>query len=166
MGRKSTKENKKLYQIVREDRGLTREKASEIMDTLSAEKIEKIENDKVNVSPEDVIEMAKSYKAPQLCNYYCSEECKIGAVNKVPKIEEKDLALITVETITSLNRLAGVKDRLLEISEDQKITLDEYEDFIKIKKNLEKIALSVHTLQLWVDQKIAEGEIDKIVQEG
>lgn len=165
MGRKSTKVNKKIYQIIREERGLTREKASEIMDTLSADQIEKIENDKVNVSPEDIVEMAKYYKAPQLCNYYCSKECEIGKKKKIPELEEKDLALISVETITSLNRLVGIKDRLLEVSEDQKITPDEYEDFMKIKKNLDKIALSVHTLQLWVDQKIAEGEIDKCISE-
>ena len=42
MGKKSTKENKNIYQTSREDAGLTREKASELMDFVSADRIEKI----------------------------------------------------------------------------------------------------------------------------
>ena len=49
MGRGSIKENKSEYQLCREEQGLTREKASEIISEtfpISADKIEKIENDK------------------------------------------------------------------------------------------------------------------------
>ena len=52
------------------------------------------------------------------------------------------------------------KDRLLEIVEDGMVTPDEYQDFYGIKKTLEKIALSVDTLQLWVDKSIAEGHME------
>ena len=43
MGKKSTKENKNIYQTSREEAGLTREKASELMEFVSADRIEKIE---------------------------------------------------------------------------------------------------------------------------
>lgn len=43
MGRVSTKKDKTIYQIYREDAGLTREKASELMEGISASRIEKIE---------------------------------------------------------------------------------------------------------------------------
>ncbi len=159
MGRKSSKSDKSIYQEYREKLDLTREKASEQIGYISAAKLEKIENGKVSVLPEDVIAMAECYKAPELCNYYCSQECPIGQ-QYVPEVEVKELSQIAIETLNSLNRMNKAKDRLLEIVEDGKVTPDEYKDFYEIKKTLEKISLSVDTLQLWVDKSIADGKLD------
>lgn len=161
MGRKSTKDDKSIYQEIREKLELTREKASEMIGFISAAKLEKIENGKVAVQPEDVIALAECYKAPELCNYYCSQECPIGQ-EYVPEVRVKDLTQIAVETLNSLNRMNKEKDRLLEIVEDGEVTPDEYKDFFEIKKTLEKISLSVDTLQLWVDKAIADGNIQYI----
>ena len=161
MGRKSNKEDKSVYQEMREKLDLTREKASELIGFISPAKLEKIENGKVSVQPEDVIAMADCYKAPELCNYYCSQECPIGQ-QYVPEIKVKDLAQIAIETLNSLNKMGKEKDRLLEIVEDGQITPDEYKDFFEIKKTLEKIALSVDTLQLWVDKSIADGHMESV----
>ena len=64
------------------------------------------------------------------------------------------------EYIRRINRISKEKDRLLEIVEDGQVTPDEYKDFFEIKKTLEKIALSVDTLQLWVDKSIADGHME------
>ncbi|MCR5591020.1 MAG: helix-turn-helix transcriptional regulator [Lachnospiraceae bacterium] len=159
MGRKSNKSDKSVYQELREKLELTREKASELIGFISPAKLEKIENGKVTVQPDDVIALAECYKAPELCNYYCSQECPIGQ-QYVPEIKVKDLAQIAIETLNSLNKMNKEKDRLLEIVEDGQITSDEYGDFFSIKKTLEKISLSVDTLQLWVDKSIAEGNME------
>lgn len=159
MGRKSNKEDKSVYQEYREKMDLTREKASELIGFISPAKIEKIENGKVAVQPEDVIALAECYKTPELCNYYCSQECPIGQ-QYVPEIKVKDLAQIAIETLNSLNKMNKEKDRLLEIVEDGQVTPDEYKDFFEIKKTLEKISLSVDTLQLWVDKSIADGHME------
>ena len=45
MGRVSVKENKNIYQLRREELGLSREKASELLETMPAERIEKIESE-------------------------------------------------------------------------------------------------------------------------
>ncbi|MCR5002511.1 MAG: helix-turn-helix transcriptional regulator [Lachnospiraceae bacterium] len=164
MGRASTKENKSIYQTAREELKLTREKASEKIGFMSAERIEKIENARVNIQPEDVMALAQCYKAPKLCNYYCSNECPIGR-KYVPEVQAKDLAQIAIETLNSLNKINRDKDRLLEIIEDGRVSDDEISDFASIKKTLDKIALSVDTLQLWVDQAIADGNLDKSVFE-
>ena len=158
MGRKSTRENKSIYQITRESLGLTREKAGELIPGFSPERIEKIENERVQIRPDDVKLMAEYYKAPGLCNYYCSEECPIGK-GRTPRVENRELVQIAVETINGINRLNRVKDRLLEIAEDGTISPDEYEDFAEIRETLEKLLVSVSTLQLWLEQKMAEGEI-------
>lgn len=42
MGRTSTKENKNSYQLAREELGLTREKASELLETIAPERIERL----------------------------------------------------------------------------------------------------------------------------
>ena len=158
MGRKSTRENKSIYQITRESLGLTREKAGELIPGFSPERIEKIENERVQIRPDDVKLMAEYYRAPGLCNYYCSEECPIGK-GRTPRVENRELVQIAVETINGINRLNRVKDRLLEIVEDGTISPDEYEDFAEIRETLEKLQVSVSTLQLWLEQKMAEGEI-------
>ena len=158
MGRRSIKSNKSIYQITREERGLTREKAGEMMEYISPERIEKIENEKVRILPDDIVAMAKCYKAPHLCNYYCSHDCEIGK-RYVHPVEMKELSQIAVETLTGLHRLDQEKDRLLEIVEDGQINEYEREDFLRIKNRLDKLALSISSLQLWLDQKIAEGEL-------
>ena len=43
MGRRSTKENKSVWQTTREELGLTREKAGDLIPGFSPERIEKIE---------------------------------------------------------------------------------------------------------------------------
>ena len=55
MGRASTKENKNRYQLMREELGLSREKASELLETISPERIEKIESEKTLPYPDEVL---------------------------------------------------------------------------------------------------------------
>ena len=53
MGRISTKENKNQFQLCREEMGLSREKASELLGWISPERIEKIENEKSLPHPDE-----------------------------------------------------------------------------------------------------------------
>ena len=69
MGRASKKEHKNRFQLTREEFGLSRERASELLETLSPERIEKIESEKCAPYPEEVLTMAQKYKKPGLCNY-------------------------------------------------------------------------------------------------
>ena len=138
MGRASTKENKNKYQLTREELGLSREKASELLVTLMPERIEKIESEKSLPHPDEVLTMAEKYKRPSLCNYYCSTQCPIGQ-QYVPEIEIKELSSIVLEMLASLNSVNKKKDRLIEITADGKIDTDEIDDFIFIQDELERI---------------------------
>lgn len=57
---------------------MSREKASELLETIMPERIEKVESGKSLPRPDEVITMAEKYKRPSLCNYYCSNQCPIG----------------------------------------------------------------------------------------
>ena len=103
--------------------------------------------------------MARAYKKPSLCNYYCSHECPIGK-EYVPEVEVKELSTIVLEMLASLNSVHKQKDRLIEIAADGRITGDEIEDFIHIQEELERISVTVETLQLWAEKMLATGTID------
>ena len=108
MGRRSTKENKNLYQLSREELGLTRDGAEELLQYISADRIEKIESGRSLTHPEEILTMAERYKNPALCNYYCSHECPIGQEH-VPEIKMKELSQITLEMLASLNAMEKEK---------------------------------------------------------
>ncbi len=160
MGRKSTKENKNIYQISRENAELTRDAAAEQLEFISSDRIEKIENEKSLPHPDEILSMADCYKNPALCNYYCSHECPIGQ-EYIPEVAAKDLSVITLEMLSTLNTLAKEKDRMIDIAADGKVTEDEISDFLRIKDNLESMSLTIESLKLWVEKTIASGEIDK-----
>ena len=155
MGKRSSKseEEKTIYEKARERCGLTREQASEMMDYISSDRIERIENGRTAAAPEDVLAMAEAYNDSLLCNYYCSQECPIGQ-QYVPAVEVKDLAHITLETLSTLNSLNRMKDRFIDIAADGKVTEDEMEDCSLIREKLEQISLTADALRYWMDQNI------------
>lgn len=160
MGKKSVKENKTIYQLQREALNLTREAASNQMEIISSDRIEKIESQKSLPHPDEILTMAECYKAPALCNYFCSHECPIGQ-KKVPEIKMKDLSQIVLEMLATLNTLENEKNRFIEITADGTIDDSEIADFVNIQEQLNRISMVANTLQLWVDQTIADGIIDK-----
>lgn len=158
MGRKSVKEDKNVYQIAREQAELTRSEASE-QTYLSESVIEKIEYGTSKPDPDEVVSMAKAYKRPELCNYYCSHECSIGNVY-VPEVKISDLSQIVLHMLASLNSLEKQKDRLIEITVDGDITDDELKDFAQIQKMVNQISMAADALRLWVDKSIASGKVN------
>lgn len=116
MARVSTKQNKNIYHTTRESLQLTREEASELLEAITPERIEKIENERTLPHPDEVLLMAEKYKQPGLCNYYCANQCPIGQ-QYVPEVKIKDLSQIVLEMLASLNsmqkrRSASLRSRL------------------------------------------------------
>ena len=160
MARVSTRENKNIYQLTREGLKLSREAASELLESIPPERIEKIENERSLPHPDEVLVMSDKYKQPSLCNYYCANQCPIGQ-EYVPEIKVKDLSQIVLEMLASLNSVSKQKDRLIEITADGKISCDELEDFVFIQEELERISITVETLQLWSERMLATGVINE-----
>ena len=63
--------------------------------------------------------------------------------------------------MASLNAVDKKRDRLIEITADGRIDGDEIGDFITIQQELERISITVETLQLWAEKMLLSGQIDK-----
>ncbi len=159
MPKVSSKENKNIYFRRREELKLTREKASELLETIPPERIEKIENERVEPHPDEILVMAEKYKSPELCNYYCSNQCPIGQ-RYVPEIKVQDLSQIVLKMVDSLNKAQDNQKKLISITADGVIDDNEIDDFVDIQDKLEKISITVESLQLWTEQMIANGSIN------
>lgn len=127
---------------------------------MSREKLLKIEqNDPkkkmTDPTPQDVVEMAKLYAAPELCDYYCTHQCPIGQGRK-PLMHE-NLSEISTSLMSALHFLNTANDKIHRILSDSKITMDEKEEFKKILTTLNDIAYSAESLKLWATKnKIIE----------
>ena len=153
-----------IYKAIRKEHDMTRDEVCDVAVDLNSaiqpERLERIENGKLEIHPEEVMLLSEIYGEPTLCNHYCSKECPIGQ-KYVPEIKVKDLTQIVLEMLSSLNSMKKSQERLIEITADGIIEDDEIQDFVFIQKELERISITVETLQLWVEQMIAEDKIDK-----
>ncbi|MBR5234077.1 MAG: XRE family transcriptional regulator [Clostridia bacterium] len=150
------KETRKRHELTRDD---VCDKASELNKPLQPERLERIENGKFDITPDEVMLLSEIYGEPTLCNHYCAKECPIGE-KYVPEIKVKDLSQIVLEMLSSLNSMKKSQERLIEISADGVIDDEEIKDFVFIQKELERISITVETLQLWVEQMLSDGRIN------
>lgn len=164
MSNNTTSENKNIYRQARDNAGLTRDEAVDAFIEnefpIKYERIERIETDKFNPTPDEVYHMSQVYKMPELCNYYCTHQCGIGQ-KSVPEIKMKELSQIILGMLASLNSMQRKQERLIEITEDGEVSEDELKDFIYIQRELDRISMTVKTLKLWSEQQLAIGKIDK-----
>lgn len=160
---------KNIYVEARKQSNLTQAKASEEMQTISEDRLARLETDKISMTPNDVLEMANAYKRPDLCNYYCTHECPIGE-NTLSEIKPQQLSNIILKMVASLNTVETEKNALIEITSDGQISENELKDFARIQMKLNEISSTVEALKLWVKEMIANGSIDekeyeKVLQE-
>ena len=103
--------------------------------------------------------MADLYNAPQLLNYYCLHECPIGCRHSISD-EAVDIDRVTVKLLKGLrvDKLEEIKDSLLDIAEDGKITDDEKPELKEVLDYLDSLAKTVSELK--TIGEIALGEVD------
>lgn len=103
--------------------------------------------------------MADLYNAPQLLNYYCLHECPIGCRHSISD-EVVDIDRVTVKLLKGLrvDKLEEIKDSLLDIAEDGKITDDEKPELKEVLDYLDSLAKTVSELK--TIGEIALGEAD------
>ena len=160
MGKVSVKENKNVYQEVRDELGWSREKAAEIIaevdngrySFLDKYRLVKIEDESVKIQPEDIVALSKAYNRPELRNYYCCHQCDIGKIDAPEVTDANNVHKTLVEMAVSLESVNAQKLRLMEILADGKVDDAEISDLNKILDELEKISMTIEAIQLWCEK--------------
>ena len=73
----------------------------------------------------------------------------------------KNLAQVTVETLSALNAMEDEKKRLIDISVDGRVDAIERRDFDRILEKLRALDRSIRSLQLWLEHALQSGKIDE-----
>lgn len=154
MGKVSTKDNKSIYQLAREERGLSRMDAAELMDEYGVTdyRLVRLESGETAMQPLDVFAMSRAYNKPELRNYYCTHECKIGEVDAPQVKMDSSVHELLVNIVLSLEAVNTDKVRLMEILADGEVASHEAKEFEQIKIKLEQISMAVEALQLWCEK--------------
>lgn len=157
MGRSATKASGNVFYLARNraakfnDAVASREGASDLVG-IERTRLAKIELGSLVPYPEEVLLMSDIYKAPELINFYCTEMCPLGC--DIPKAEFDDLDRITVRAIASMRKIQGVRERLLDIVDDGKITDDEEATFKGIVNDLEELSSITQSLKVWAKKNM------------
>ncbi len=164
MGAHPTKAAGNMYYQCRKQAALyndklnSREGAAELLN-ISPSTLADYELGLTKVVPVDkVVLMADTYNAPELRNYYCTNECPIGR-DSVPKLEVRELDRLTIKVLAAFNETVAIKQDLINIAEDGVITDNEIPILKKILDNLDKLSISAQELKLWAEKTILSGNI-------
>ena len=154
MGREATKAAGNPYYEARkkaamyDERLSSREGAAEMLG-MSVSAVADAELGLSKCMPVDkAVMMAELYKAPYLLNNYCLNECPIGC-----RLSLSDQVLsidrVTVKLLRELkvDKLTEIKDTLLDIAEDGKITDDEKPALKGVLDYLDTVAKTVSELK-------------------
>ena len=160
MGRRSTKEDKNIYQQSRENTDLSREAAGELLQFVSADRIEKIESGKSAPHPDEVLAMEHGYENPELSNYYCTHECPIG-MKYVQRAELKELPQLTVELLSALHAMELERDQLIDISVDGRVNSFERKEFDVILQKLSALDRAIRGMRIWIEHALWTGKMDE-----
>lgn len=106
--------------------------------------------------------MADLYRKPELRNYYCLHECPIGRTLAISD-EALGLERVTVKLLKNLRveDLEGVKDRLVDIAEDGRISDDEKPALEEILTYLDRLSKTVSELRIIGEKALGNGWRDE-----
>lgn len=113
----------------------------------------------VTVPPVDIIiVMADLYRAPQLKTMYCKNECLIGRCMPVA-VEAGSIDNIVIRIIKQFkeSRIEGLKDKLIGIAEDGKVSEEEEKELNEICQELDEMVKTVWELKLVQERECSCG---------
>lgn len=152
-----TKQEYLIYRRLRKQMGWSREYAAEQLG-MSDDKLERIENGRQMPNPQDVLNMSNVYRAPELCNYYCHNECEIGR-QYVPEVPSSELSDIILRLLDAVYKVEDIDKILVSITADGVIEDEEIEPLVNVQNTLEKLSVMIEALQICIERKVDNGEI-------
>ena len=131
----------------------SREGAAELLG-VSVSSLADYELGNTKVVPVDkVVLMADLYNAPEIKNYYCTNECPIGK-DTAPKLEIAELDRLTIKVLSAFRSIDSIKDKLIEIAADGVISEHERPDLEQILQALDEITVYSQELKLWAEKNL------------
>ena len=97
--------------------------------------------------------MADGYNAPELLNHYCTSVCPIGCRNQ-QRLEIAELDRLTVKLMAAFRKGEGVKNVLLDITEDGVIEDGEKPQLGTVLEYLDGITKAAGELKLWAEKNL------------
>lgn len=103
--------------------------------------------------------MADRYNAPHLLNYYCLHECLIGCRQSLSD-QVLNIDRVTVKLLKSLrvDELNEIKDSLIDIAADGKITDEEKPEMQEILDYLDELSRTISELKTIGNMVLNRGE--------
>ncbi|HBF8545214.1 HTH_XRE [Clostridioides difficile] len=139
-------EYQNIYQLSRENTGITQEKASELLD-ISVESLRAYENDKRIPNNQIVSKMVSIYNN-NLLGYEHVRRTTEAGVMFLPKLEMKSLSSITLKLHKEIKDYLKKEDDFIDIVEDDVIEESEEEVWNDVMQELEDIFKSILILKL------------------
>ena len=159
MGRRASKANRNIYYLARMQAAekdpvfSSREGASDNL-RIERSRLARIELDKIQPYPEEILIMAKAYGAPYLCGDYCKNVCPIGINNmlgeKIKGLKKDSFERLSLRFISSAHSVEDISRKLVDISKDGKVTEEEYESFHKVLKAMDELAENIREIKAYI----------------
>ena len=160
MGKKATKAADNIFYIARYNASKnnsnlsSRENAAELVQ-IDRTRLARIELGTTLPYPEEVIHMSKVYNCPELCHLYCSIECPLGKRTMAKLDITSDFDRLALQVLGSIENVAALKTKLIDIAEDGTIEPDEEDDFDAVLDALERISSNAQSLRIWAEKNIS-----------
>lgn len=132
------------------ERLTSREGAAEDLG-IEKSRLARIELDSLDPYPEEVIMMAEVYKAPELCHYFCQNQCMLGS-HTVPVVEMAQLDRLALKVLSSFRDVDGVRNTIIDICADGMISEDEEPQLDKVLVELDAMVQVAQSLKLWAEK--------------
>lgn len=159
MGKKATKAADNIFYVARYNASQnnpnlsSRENAAELID-IDRTRLARIELGTTNPYPEEVIRMSEIYNSPELCHLYCSMECSLGKCTMGKLDTTSDFDRLALQVLGSIESVASLKTKLIDIAEDGIIEPHEEEDFETVLAALDRISSNAQSLKIWAERNI------------
>lgn len=157
MGKQSTRENKTIYQLCREEKELTREKASELMAGVSSSGLKKL-NTKHRADSLRRRADGGLLQTPRSLQLLLLPKAPSGSAT-FRKWKSANSPILSWRQLP-VSEINPLTNRLIQIARDGKISDDEIKDFAFISQKLDEISLAVDSLNLWVDKTASENDLN------
>ena len=95
----------------------------------------------------DVVNMARVYNAPELCDFFCTHYCPIEMGSS--PLMYSNLGEISAKLMASLHFLDNINDNIHGILADSRISENEKAEFKRIIQTLRELSYSADSLELW-----------------